>query len=223
MAKVLLLLEKGRGTEFRGKSLSEIELNNDIYYSSESEEDSIGNTENEQLKKGKKRKTLVLDNETENDELKYAKNIRSSSSGKISGRNNHEESLIADTSNSNKIEKKQEESIITKSLECENNGAEKDQKREENIYPMEKSETNEEDADPRMKLFNKSLKKIQGRVRWTNEEKVIVRKYFDNHVKKKITPRKYECDEFMKKHGKSVIGKDWVKIKTFVYNCFRQT
>ncbi|KAI4470089.1 hypothetical protein MML48_1g05212 [Holotrichia oblita] len=39
VAKVLLLLEKGKGKEFRGKSLSEIELGRDAYYSSESDED----------------------------------------------------------------------------------------------------------------------------------------------------------------------------------------
>lgn len=36
VAKVLLLLEKGRGKEFRGKTLNEIEFENDNY-SSESE------------------------------------------------------------------------------------------------------------------------------------------------------------------------------------------
>lgn len=209
---MLLLLEKGRGKEFRGKSLSEIELNNDIYYSSESEEDLIGNTENEQLKKGKKRKILVSDNETENNEMEgYAKNIklaiRTSSSGKISGRNIPEQSSKEETY-SNKIDKEGEELIRIELLERENRGAEKDQKKED---------------DQKIELPNKSLTKIHGRVRWTTEEKVIVRKYFDNHVKNKVTPRKYECDEFMKKHGKSLIGKDWVKIKTFVYNCFRET
>ncbi|KAJ8945785.1 hypothetical protein NQ314_009054 [Rhamnusium bicolor] len=56
VAKVLLLLEKGKGKEFRGKNLSEIELDKDVYYSSESEEDSIGNIRNEKLTKGKKEK-----------------------------------------------------------------------------------------------------------------------------------------------------------------------
>ncbi|KYB25128.1 hypothetical protein TcasGA2_TC031343 [Tribolium castaneum] len=37
VAKILLLLEKGKGEQFKGKSLNEIELERDIYYSSESE------------------------------------------------------------------------------------------------------------------------------------------------------------------------------------------
>lgn len=224
---MLLLLEKGRGKEFRGKSLSEIELKNDIYYSSESEEDSIGNSESEQLKKGTKRQTLLLDNETKNNELQgYLKKIKlaTSSSGKVSGRNIYEKSSKGETY-SNKIQNEGDESIRMNSLERENNGAEKEQRKEENIYDLKicENETDEKEDDHNIKLSNKSLMKIQGRVRWTTEEKRIVRKYFDKHVKNKVTPRKYECDEFMKKHAKTLIGKDWVKIKTFVYNCFRQT
>lgn len=37
VAKILLLLEKGKGKEFKGRSLSDIELGREIYYSSESE------------------------------------------------------------------------------------------------------------------------------------------------------------------------------------------
>lgn len=39
VAKVLLLMEKGRGDQFRGKNLNEIEIDNEVYYSSESEHD----------------------------------------------------------------------------------------------------------------------------------------------------------------------------------------
>lgn len=37
VAKILLLLEKGKGEQFKGKSLNSIELQQDVYYSSESE------------------------------------------------------------------------------------------------------------------------------------------------------------------------------------------
>lgn len=39
VAKVLLLMEKGKGNQFRGKKLNEIDIKNEIYYSSESEDD----------------------------------------------------------------------------------------------------------------------------------------------------------------------------------------
>lgn len=38
VAKILLLLEKGKGEQFKGKTLSEIELEQDIYHSSESDD-----------------------------------------------------------------------------------------------------------------------------------------------------------------------------------------
>lgn len=43
VAKVLLLLEKGKGHQFHGKNINEIELKDDVYYSSESENDDDGN------------------------------------------------------------------------------------------------------------------------------------------------------------------------------------
>ncbi|KAH1001414.1 hypothetical protein HUJ04_005440 [Dendroctonus ponderosae] len=64
VAKVLLLLEKGRGKEFKGKNLNEIELEKDIYYSSESEEDIA---EEEQTVK---KQTLTQENKTLNSETK---------------------------------------------------------------------------------------------------------------------------------------------------------
>lgn len=39
VAKILLLLEKGKGKEFKGKNLNDIEFNQEIYYSSESEQE----------------------------------------------------------------------------------------------------------------------------------------------------------------------------------------
>lgn len=39
VAKILLLLEQGKGEKFKGKNLNEIEIENEIYYSSESDND----------------------------------------------------------------------------------------------------------------------------------------------------------------------------------------
>jgi hypothetical protein len=38
-----LLLEKGKGKQFKGKSLDEIEMDNDAYFSSDSDEDDTEN------------------------------------------------------------------------------------------------------------------------------------------------------------------------------------
>lgn len=39
VAKILLLMEKGRGDQFKGKHLNEIEIENEIYHSSESDDE----------------------------------------------------------------------------------------------------------------------------------------------------------------------------------------
>lgn len=71
-------------------------------------------------------------------------------------------------------------------------------------------------------LKNKKTKKISGRIRWSDQEKKIVLEYFKEHIRKKITPKKEECNEFLKVKGRRLLNKDWVRIKTFVYNVFRQ-
>lgn len=59
------------------------------------------------------------------------------------------------------------------------------------------------------------------RVSWAEEEKETVMKRFAKHIKKKIPPRKKECEELLQKFPKVFVNKDWVKIKTYVYNCYR--
>lgn len=61
-----------------------------------------------------------------------------------------------------------------------------------------------------------------GRVRWSEEEKRLVCAYFKEHIKKKIPPKKHECELFLEKKGNLMVNKDWVRIKTFVYNIYRQ-
>ncbi|KAG5865299.1 hypothetical protein JTB14_013795 [Gonioctena quinquepunctata] len=64
-------------------------------------------------------------------------------------------------------------------------------------------------------------KSAHGRVRWSEEEKVLVREYFSNHIREKIPPRKQECTEFLKSHKEHFFNKDWIRVKTFVYNSYR--
>ncbi|KAJ8929611.1 hypothetical protein NQ314_017688 [Rhamnusium bicolor] len=65
VAKVLMLLENGRGREYRGKRLNEINLKTDIYYSSESdgsesEQTSGGFLSEKMLQRFQRRGQLVL-------------------------------------------------------------------------------------------------------------------------------------------------------------------
>ncbi|KAL1492521.1 hypothetical protein ABEB36_010762 [Hypothenemus hampei] len=71
VAKVLLLLEKGRGHEFKGKSLTDIELQKDVYYSSEDENQE---TDEESVCEKEQVETVV-----ESNDLHEKKEINSSS------------------------------------------------------------------------------------------------------------------------------------------------
>lgn len=39
---------------------------------------------------------------------------------------------------------------------------------------------------------------------------------------KKITPKKGECNELISRNENILKDKDWVKVKTFVYNSFKK-
>lgn len=76
---------------------------------------------------------------------------------------------------------------------------------------------------------NKQTRNIEGagrrlgnnRVRWGEQEKKLAITLFDRHIKKKIAPNKQECEEILWKYSKVFVNKDWLKLKTFVYNCYR--
>ncbi|KAJ8928001.1 hypothetical protein NQ314_019467 [Rhamnusium bicolor] len=90
--------------------MSEIELDKDVYYSSESEEDLIGNIGNENLTNGKKRKAQVSENETSDEDLEEsAQNIKSKFGRKISRRSSNEQ-LLEERMDLNRVEKKVEQS-----------------------------------------------------------------------------------------------------------------
>ncbi|KAB0804499.1 hypothetical protein PPYR_01469 [Photinus pyralis] len=63
-------------------------------------------------------------------------------------------------------------------------------------------------------------KKSGGRGRWSAEQKSVVTQYFKGHIKSKKAPKKEECEKLKKLHG-LLKDKDWVQIKTLVYNSYR--
>nr|CAI5852613.1 unnamed protein product [Callosobruchus analis] len=64
-------------------------------------------------------------------------------------------------------------------------------------------------------------KKRNLRATWTESEKEITRKYFSKHIQNKIAPKKLECEQFLEAHSQKFGSKNWLKIKTFVYNAYR--
>lgn len=88
----------------------------------------------------------------------------------------------------------------------------------------DKNENNEKN-NKHNETFSKNKKgilRITGRIPWSNKEKNIVLDFFKHHVENKITPKKHECNQFLLQHGEKLHAKDWVRVKTFVYNSFRQ-
>lgn len=61
-------------------------------------------------------------------------------------------------------------------------------------------------------------KKKRVLIAWTEEQKNVVCKYFDKHIKTKKPPKRHECDDLIKMHPDLLKNKDWLKIKVFVQN-----
>ncbi|KAF5288500.1 hypothetical protein FQA39_LY15429 [Lamprigera yunnana] len=65
--------------------------------------------------------------------------------------------------------------------------------------------------------------KKSNRIRWTAEQKKLVSSHFKKHIKLKQAPKKNECEEFRSQHKHILGALDWVRIKTFVYNEYKDT
>uniref|UniRef100_A0A6P7H359 Uncharacterized protein LOC114346404 isoform X2 n=1 Tax=Diabrotica virgifera virgifera TaxID=50390 RepID=A0A6P7H359_DIAVI len=68
------------------------------------------------------------------------------------------------------------------------------------------------------KLKKKIIRKV---VPWTKEQKEVTLKYFKNHIKVKKAPKRLECVEFKEKFKKVMDNKDWLKIKVFIQNAYK--
>ncbi|KAF5280779.1 hypothetical protein FQA39_LY18003 [Lamprigera yunnana] len=65
--------------------------------------------------------------------------------------------------------------------------------------------------------------KKSNRIRWTAEQKKLVSSHFKKHIKLKQAQKKNECEEFRSQHKHILGALDWVRIKTFVYNEYKDT
>lgn len=69
----------------------------------------------------------------------------------------------------------------------------------------------------------RELGKKSGRLRWTDNQKKTVLKFFKTHVTRRTAPKKNECLKFLELHPDLFVDKDWMRIKTLVYNTYRNT
>ncbi|KAL4704338.1 hypothetical protein ACJJTC_019383 [Scirpophaga incertulas] len=63
-------------------------------------------------------------------------------------------------------------------------------------------------------------KKKRTLVPWTEQQKNIVLKFFNKHIKSKQPPKRHECEKLRNQHPATLHNKDWLKIKVFVQNTY---
>lgn len=163
VAKILMLLNEGKGEEFKGKSLAEIEISEDLLELEKDEEDEIEKYEEINEKKETK-------------------------------------------------EMKPENCFVQITSECGHECEQREMK---------------EDADNMLPKTGKTKTQIKGvkkrnRHTWTIDEKKLVLAHFKKHIRSKKAPRKNECLAFISKHPNIFKNDDWVRIKTLIYNTYRQ-
>lgn len=211
VVKVLLLLEKGKGKEFRGKNLEEINLDQDCYMSDASDVED----KNEVDITIRKRKRF-------NDDRDIIKKMQEQT---------EDEGKCRIDENDGKVRKEKAKDENSKDLrKDEEIGSSKKEEKYEEIGSSKKEGKYKEIDDSKEKNIEIQikdegtlrLKPVAGRSRWTSAEKKLTQLYFRKHIKNRITPKKHECNQFFSKYGDKMIIKDWVKVKTFVYNSFRQ-
>ncbi|KAJ8966986.1 hypothetical protein NQ314_003174 [Rhamnusium bicolor] len=78
-------------------------------------------------------------------------------------------------------------------------------------------------SDSRINLdrTEENLKPKIRRVRWTEEQKSAMKNFFKEHIKHKKVPKKDEIEKIISENKKLFKQKGWVKIKAFVYNCYK--
>lgn len=74
----------------------------------------------------------------------------------------------------------------------------------------------------RVQKKKKQTEQVKRRGSWTDKHKKIMLKFFANHIKNKISPKKHECLELKKENSDLFGDKNWVQIKVFIYNTYNK-
>lgn len=177
VAKVLMLLNEGKGQEFKGKSLSEIELSEDFLEFEKDEEENENGKNLDEINRLKTR-----------NEIKETKEIKPE--------------ICFEKTNA----------ILECYSDCDPQEMKEDA--EDDVLPKNKRRVTEEVT------ANKNIK-LKRHI-WSEHEKQLVLTYFKKHIRSKKAPKKNECLELISKHPNFFKCDDWVRIKTLVYNTYRQ-
>ncbi|KAK4885177.1 hypothetical protein RN001_001448 [Aquatica leii] len=67
----------------------------------------------------------------------------------------------------------------------------------------------------------REMPKKGNRVRWTVKQKQVVEKHFKKHIMSKTVPKKEECLYLIEANKDLFYNLDWVRVKTYVYNKYK--
>lgn len=84
------------------------------------------------------------------------------------------------------------------------------------------AENNENKSTDEQNVHDK-IKKGQKRVLvpWTENQKKVVLSYFKTHIKTNRSPKRGECDDLISKYPDLLNNKNWLKIKVFIQNQYK--
>lgn len=70
------------------------------------------------------------------------------------------------------------------------------------------------------KVFVPPVNKKRPNVRWTDEQKSLVRTFFKTHIANKKPPKRHECENLIKQNPDVMHNKSWIMIKVYVRNVY---
>ncbi|KAG5881868.1 hypothetical protein JTB14_008683 [Gonioctena quinquepunctata] len=83
------------------------------------------------------------------------------------------------------------------------------------------SDSDQNEKENEVQNNQMKLKSTGCRKRWKKEEKDIMLRYFKHFIKDRKAPKKCEVEEFKLKEKEVFSNIDWLRIKTFIYNQYR--
>lgn len=72
-------------------------------------------------------------------------------------------------------------------------------------------------------LGQQKSKKQRILVKWTDEQKSVVKKFFNEQIKNHKAPKRHECEKLIEQHKDVFYNKNWLKIKVYIQNQYQKS
>ncbi|CAG9773450.1 unnamed protein product [Ceutorhynchus assimilis] len=241
VSKILLAINKGKAAKYTGKRLDEIEFSDNV----DSEDSDFEETEMNVALPRKTRRTaaitkdILIDSEDEEPQP----SISNSSRYKTNQRNEKTQDKTTHKTAAKFKRKGLDDFELSDNTDCEDSEFEETEKnvalprktkRTATITKDILSDSDYEEPQPstssslrykKNKINEKTQDKITHtkgeKVRFTEDQKERIKIFFREHIRKKIPPKKNEVELFIQENKEKFHNKNWVKIKAFVYNLYK--